>query len=331
MFHSNGDIVKLGMKLFRRQTVQFKPDLKNEIFSNVTNYTIKFVNDRFNFIREHAKELEENKTIKFGNYEIQFTNKDSYVDLLLKGSLYNLEYLLSYLTNHLENLFQFIQILLDVPKADDASFLLRFSRLINGIDLTPYAFADSEGTQTEKPNLLINSNEFYKSYEQKLNQKTVAKTKFYDNEKLKTHVEAQMKKVLFALDHDEGSHWKYQVVAAFTGALLSKFLPAKSELLSQFIVSISNQLTSGHYYLRLFATSAFGSLIKLHTETFRKKAELQRKPEDFQGRQVSLDDAFKYHFILKEDYENNYLKDPYVGILDTYDQVQVFYFYFFRY
>lgn len=323
MFHSNGEIVKLGMKLFRRQTVQLEPTLKNEIFHNVSTYTIQFVNQRFSYLRDHAKDLEENKAIKFGNHEIQFTNKDSYVDLLLKGALYNLEYLLSYLTSHLEDLFQFIQILLDVPKADDASFLLRFSRLINGIDLTPFAFADSEETtETEKPNLILRSNEFYQQYEQKLSQKTVTKAKFYDSEKLKSHVEAQMKKVLFALDHAD-SHWKYQVVAAFTGALLSKFLPAKSELLSQFVVSISNQLTSGHYYLRLFATSAFGSLIKLHTETFRKKAEIKRTPQDFQGRQVSLDDAFKYHFILKEDFENNYLKDAYVGILETYDQIQV--------
>ena len=49
------------MKLFRRQTFHFKPEKKDELFSKLSEYTIKIVNERFSFIKENAKTLEENK------------------------------------------------------------------------------------------------------------------------------------------------------------------------------------------------------------------------------------------------------------------------------
>jgi len=261
------------------------------------------------------------KVLTFNQHQIIYNNKDSYVDTLLKGTLYNLEYLLPFLTNHLENLFQFVQILLDVPKANDASFLLRFSKIVSGIDFSPYLISDENQDDSSKERPILNSNELYAQYQQKFSNVS-PKQLFYDRERLKPHVEAQMKKVIFALTHEE-SHWKFQIVAAFTGALLSGFLPPNSELLSEFISCVFQLLSSGHLYLRYFASSAFPVLIKIQTQHFRKDSNLKRKSEDFKGLQITLDEAFKYHFLKKEDYDKNYIKNPYVGILDFYEELEV--------
>jgi len=49
------------MKLFRRETAYLKQSKKNEVLLNVSNYTVQFVNERFTFLRNNAKELEDNK------------------------------------------------------------------------------------------------------------------------------------------------------------------------------------------------------------------------------------------------------------------------------
>ena len=212
---------------------------------------------------------------------------------------------------HIQYLFQFIQILLDVPKTDDATFLLRFARLINGVDLSTYSIEDAEKMDEERSgeSVIIKSNDLYTQYAQAGSGTSVNKKTAAISQQIKGHVEAEMKKIVFVLSQEE-THWKFQVVAAFAGALLCRFVPPKSDLFAQFTTCVFNQLQSGHYYLRFFAVSAFPALLSIHTEEFRKDRELKKKVDDFKNLKLSLDDAFKYHFILKEDYQNNYLKDP---------------------
>jgi hypothetical protein len=240
--------------------------------------------------------------------------------------MYNLEYLLPYLTLHLDHLFQFIQVLLDVPKTDDAAFLIRFSRLITGIDFSPFAAAKDDeknakdGKKNDKEKPVLKSNELYAAFSQ---QQSKTGKAFYDQAIIKPHIEQQMKKVVFVLSQQEDAHWKYQVVAAFTGALLSPFLEEKSQILGEFLNAVTKQLSSEHYYLRYFAVAAFPALVKLHAGDFRKDSTLERKPEDFKGMKQTLDEAFKYHFLLKKDHDDNYLKDPFAGIMEGYDDLEV--------
>ena len=56
-------VAKLGMKLFRRETSYMKPSKKNQVLLNVSNYTVQLVNERFSFLRENTKELEEKKVL----------------------------------------------------------------------------------------------------------------------------------------------------------------------------------------------------------------------------------------------------------------------------
>ena len=173
-----------------------------------------------------------------------------------------------------------------------------------------------------KEKVILKSNDLYTQYAQANPEKSVNKKSAQISQQIRNHAELEMKKVVFVLSQEE-THWKYQIVAAFAGALLCRFIPPNSDLFSEFTQCAFNQLQSGHYYLRFFAVSAFPALVGIHTEEFRKNKELKKKPEEFKNLKLSLDDAFKYHFILKQDYEKNYLKDSFVGILDGYDELEV--------
>lgn len=75
---------------------------KNEIQEHLANYTIKFTLDKFALLKQNDKLIEDTGSLKIGNHELVKNNKDSYIEVILRGALIITEKLYTHLAKHLD-------------------------------------------------------------------------------------------------------------------------------------------------------------------------------------------------------------------------------------
>jgi len=308
----------------------------------LADFTSQIVKERFDFLNENAKELEENevlslnslhltpflKIIKYKDLEIVKNHKESYVEMLMDGAIRNLEYLYPYLSMHMESLLPIIETIMSIPKVDDSASLGAFYRIIRSIDLTPQYSATLQNkfkpnnTPRPKETLILKSNKYYHNYLKKLSEQDYQPSSYYDVSYALPHITQQLEKCIWTLQQED-VHWKNRIVTATVGIIISRFFEPTSEIFKKFIAAVLQQSISSHFYLRLFSIYAFPLLTKQTFKYLKTKTPVKRTHEDFKDMKMTLDEAFKLHFILKSDYEKYYLKDPFTGFIEEYSELDV--------
>jgi len=207
---------------------------------------------------------------------------------------------------------------MNIPKSNDMGTLERFEGLIKNLDITVY----SKGKLAERKNSIIQTNELFDEFMEKVSAMQHNIPEFYDLGKNIESIEKSMSGLIVQLASDD--HWKIRNSMAILGMIYSKLLPSNHRLYDEFLLAVTAQITSKHYYLRYMAILFIPWLIeKKAKEASTKKNKIHKSPEDFTNIKLTIDEAFKYHFLLKSDYEKYYIKDSYTGLIEFYDVLKV--------
>lgn len=312
--------------------------MKTEALTHLAIFTERFVRERFAFLKENANQLEEDgvrfyfilmcynllKAIQFNQNKIVKTNKDTYINILRTGCLTNFGGLAIFLSKHLELMYPLIETLMNNPKTDDKATLDDFVRAIKCIDLSYYQFElANEAKKEEYIAAILMSNELFKEFEIEQQQlSNDGKKSIEDISHFLLHTKNQMEKCISIIEQDD-IHWKNRLVNAILGMMTCQFIEPTSELYLRFVQVVFKQISSDHFYLRFFAKATFRILMKRLPKECPKCDIVKKDVQEFEGKKLSLEEAIKYRFLLKSDYEKYYIKDSCTGYFDAYEKLEV--------
>lgn len=216
---------------------------------------------------------------------------------------------------------------MNTPRKEDKTSIQRFWQIIRGIDLTVYAHEEEEKKNEDKKDdkekdPILKTGELFKTFDKKIEEISYEPRPFYNTTNHVNFATQQLLKIVMMSAMDT-VHWNLKLVGGIAGVILSDLISEKSPLYLQFVLRIFDEIQDEHAYLRSFAIACFPRLLKRLSKTLRGENTVDKKPEDFKGLKLTLDEAFDRHFLSKSDQEKYFLKDPYTGYLDVYETLEI--------
>jgi len=117
MFHPKEPLANYSSVIFTsfRSTVPI--EWQEQINEEICGLTIKFISGRFDFLKKNKAEIDEKGSIKFDKtHEIVKNNRDSYVDILLRGLTKIVDNMFSLLSYRIDLFAQLLDFAMNAPK-----------------------------------------------------------------------------------------------------------------------------------------------------------------------------------------------------------------------